>query len=61
MLKVKNLTHSTPPKMKKGGNFDRGCKKNRALLDFFLQPSVAFWLDFNQNLVLYRMNVISRR
>ena len=46
--------------MKKGGNFDHGCKKNRALLDFFLQPSVAFWLDFNQNFVLYRMNVISK-
>ena len=61
MLKVKNLTHLTPQKMKKGGNFDHGCKKNRALLDFFLQPSVAFWLDFNQNFVLYRMNVISRR
>ena len=27
----------------------------------FLQPSVAFWPDFNQNLVLYRMNVISGR
>ena len=25
------------------------------------QPSVAFWLDFNQNFVLYRMNVISGR
>ena len=32
MLKVKNLT---PQKLKKGGNFDHGCKKNRALLDFF--------------------------
>ena len=64
MLKVKNLTHLTPKKLKKGGNLDHGCKKNRALLDFldfFLQPSVAFWLDFNQNFVLYRMNVISRR
>ena len=55
MLKVKNLTHLTPKKLKKGGNFDHGCKK------FFLQPSVTFWLDFNQNFVLYRMNVISRR
>ena len=61
MLNVKNLTHLTPKKLKKGGNFDYGCKKNRALLDFFLQPSVAFWADFNQNFVLYRMNVISRR
>ena len=25
MLKVKNLTHLTPQKMKKGGNFDHGC------------------------------------
>ena len=58
MLKVKNLTHLSPQKMKKGGNFDHGCKKNRALLDFFLQPSVAFWLDFNQNFVLYRMALV---
>ena len=57
MLKVKNLTHLSKKKKKKGGNFDHGCKKNR----FFLQPSVAFWLDFNQNFVLYRMNVISGR
>ena len=60
MLKVKNLTHLSK-KMKKGGNFDHGCKKNRALLDFFVQPNVAFWLDFNQNFVLYRINVISGR
>ena len=61
MLKVKNLTHLSKKKLKKGGNIDHGCKKNRTLLDFFLQPSVAFWLDFNQNFVLYRMNVISGR
>ena len=61
MLKVKNLTHLSQKKLKKGGNFDHDCKKNRALLDFFLQSSVAFWLDFNQNFVLYRMNVISGR
>ena len=59
VLKVKNLTHLSKKNGKKGGNFDHGWKKNRALLDFFLQPSVAFWLDFNQNFVLYRMNVIS--
>ena len=35
MLKVKNLTHLSKKKWKKGGNFDYGCKKNRALLDFF--------------------------
>ena len=61
MLKIKNLTHLSKKKLKKGGNFYHGCKKNRALLDFFLQPSVALWLDFNQNFVLYRMNVISGR
>ena len=26
-----------------------------------LQPIVAFWLDFNQNFVLYRMKVILGR
>ena len=26
MLKVKNLTHLSKKKMKKGGNFDHGCK-----------------------------------
>ena len=45
--------------MKKGGNFDHGCTV--ALLDFFMQPSVAFWLDFNQSFVLYRMKLISGR
>ena len=35
MLKVKNLTHLSQKSLKKGGNFDHGCKKNRALLDFF--------------------------
>ena len=48
--------------MKKGGNFDQGCKKNPAeSWIFFLQPSVAFQLDFNQNLVLYRMQGILGR
>ena len=60
MLKVKNLTLLSK-KMKKGENFDHGCKKNRALIDFILQPSVAFWLDFNQNFVLYRMKVMLGR
>ena len=49
MLKVKNLTHLSKKKLKKSWNFDHGCKKNRALL------------DFNPNFVLYRMNVISGR
>ena len=35
MLKVKNLTHLSKQKLKKGGNFDHGCKKNPALLVFF--------------------------
>ena len=34
MLNVKNLTQLTPKNLKKGGNFDHGCKKNRALPDF---------------------------
>ena len=58
MLNVKNLTLLSPKKWKKGGKFDHGCKKNRALLDLLLQPSVAFGLDFNQNFVLYRMKII---
>ena len=32
MLKVKNLTLLSKKEMKKGGNFDHGCKKKRALL-----------------------------
>ena len=42
MLKVKHLTLFKQKIWKKGGNFDQGCKKNRALLNFFLQPSAAF-------------------
>ena len=61
MLKVKILTLLSPKKMKKRREFWPRLQKNRALLDLFLQPSVAFWLDFNQNLVLYRMKVISGR
>ena len=56
MLKVKDLTLFKQKSWKKGGNFYQGCKKNRALL-----PSVAFYLDFSQNLVLYRMQVILGR
>ena len=61
MLKVKSLTRLSQKMEKKEGILTTVAKKNRALLDFFLQPSVAFWLDFNQNFVLYRMNVISGR
>ena len=42
MLKVKNLTHLK--QKKKGGNFDHGCKKNRALLDFFCNLVSRFGL-----------------
>ena len=37
MLNIKSLTfnHFWAEKMKKGGNFYQGCKKIRALLDFF--------------------------
>ena len=37
MLNPKNQKFNPfkPQKWKKGGNFDHGCKKNRALLDFF--------------------------
>ena len=42
MLNVKHLTLLEPKIFKKCGNFDQGCKKNRALLDIFLQPSVTF-------------------
>ena len=49
MSKVKNLTLLSPPKMKKkAGILTTVAKKNRALLDFFLQPSVAFWLDLTK-------------
>ena len=55
MLNVKNLTHLSKKNEKRREFWTRLQKI------FFLQPSVAFWLDFNQNLVLYRMNVISGR
>ena len=42
MLKVKYLTLFKQKKLKKGGNFDQGCKKNRALLDFFCNPVSRF-------------------
>ena len=63
MLNVKNLTLliSHKKKRKKGGNFDYGCKKKSISARFFLQPNVAFWLDLNQNFVLYRMKVILGR
>ena len=44
MLKVKYLTLFKQKKFKKGGNFDQGCKKNRALLDIFCNPVSRFSL-----------------
>ena len=55
MLKVKNLTHLSNKKIEKRREFWP------RLQEIFLQPSVAFWLDFNQHFVLYRMNVNSGR
>ena len=48
MLKVKNLTHLSKKKLKKGGNFYHGCKKNRALLDLFCNPVSRFGLILNK-------------
>ena len=60
MLNVKNLTHLSKKNWKKAGILTTVARKMSSAR-FFLQPSVAFWLDFNQNFVLYRMNVISGR
>ena len=61
MLNVKNLTHLSKKNWKKAGILTTVAKKIELCSIFFLQPSVAFWLDFNQNFVLYRMKVISGR
>ena len=61
MLKIKNLTLLSQKKWKKRREFWPRLQKKSSSAQFFLQPSVAFWLDFNQNLVLYRMKVISGR
>ena len=61
MLKVKNLTHLSKKKMKKRREFWPRLQEKSSSAPFFLQPSVACWSDFNQNFVLYRMNVISGR
>ena len=60
MLKVKNLTHLSKKNEKRRDFWPRLQEKSSSAR-FLLQPSVAFWLDFNQNFVLYRMNVISGR
>ena len=61
MLKVENLTHLSKKKIEKRREFWPRLQEKSSSAWFFLQPSVAFWLDFNQNFVLYRMNVISGR
>ena len=48
MLKVKNLTHLTPKKIEKRREFWPRLQEKSSSARFFLQPSVAFWLDFNQ-------------
>ena len=52
MLKVKHFTLFKLKKLKKRREF------LPRLQEIFLQPNVTFKLDFNQNLVLYRMQVI---
>ena len=61
MLKVKNLTYLSKKKWKKAGILTTVARKIELCSIFLLQPSVAFWIAFNQNFVLYRMNVISGR
>ena len=61
MLQVKYLTLFKQKNWKKGGNFDQGCKKNPALLDFFCNPVSRFSFILTKNLVLYRMQVILGR
>ena len=60
MLKVKHLTLFKQKKWKKAGIFTKVARKSSSAR-IFSQPSVAFWLDFDQNLVLYRMQVILGR
>ena len=55
MLKVKNLT-LFKQKKRKGGNFDQGSKKNRALLDFFCNPVSRFSLILTKILFYIKCN-----
>ena len=59
MLKVKNLTHLSKKKIEKKAGILTTVARKTSSARLFLQPSVVFWLDFNQNFVLYRMGVIS--
>ena len=58
MLKVKHLTRFKP---KKWRQFWPRLQEKSSSAQFILQPSVAFKLDVNQNLVLYRMQVVLER
>ena len=60
MFKVKNVTLLSQKNEKKAGILTTVAKKKSSARSR-LQPSVAFWLDFNQNFVLYRMKVILGR
>ena len=60
MLNVKYLTLFKPKNWKKAGILTKVARKFE-LCSIFLQPSVAFELDFNQNWVLYQMQVILGR
>ena len=44
MLKVKNLTHVSKKKLKKGGNFDHGCKQIELCSIFFCNLVSRFGL-----------------
>ena len=61
MLKIKHLTLYKPKHWKKAGIFTKVARKIELCSILFLQPCVAFSLDFNQKLVLYRMQVILGR
>ena len=61
MLNVKHLTLFKPKNWEKAGNLTKVARKIELCSIFILQPSVAFYLDFNQNLVLYQMQVILGR
>ena len=61
MLKVKHLTLFKQKNWKKAGILNKVTRKIELCSIFFLQPIVAFWLDFIWNLVLYRMQVILGR
>ena len=60
MLKVKYLTLFKQKNWKKAGILTKVARKIQLCWIFFA-TRVAFQLDFNQNLVLYRMQVILGR